>query len=177
MEPNKRNIIIGAVIAVIVVVGLAWWGFGSDTSPLSSLLKTGGGGKATVAEPTYNGVPVKDLYNPTIPKNAVVSESKAVAPAGPDPILTNKSRTYDLKATKSGFSPNSLTVGEFDTVQLDFTAVDNNYSLTIPYLGINFAATAKGETKRLVFTPTLSGTFTIEAGSIKGSLIIIPYKK
>ena len=172
MEPNKRNIIIG-VVAVVVVIGLASWGF-SGKMPLS---KTGGGGSPAVAEPTYNGVLVKDLYNPAVPKNAVVTESKTVAPAGPDQTLTNKSRTYDLKATKSGFSPISLTVGEFDTVQIDFTAVDDNYSFSIPYLGINFAVTAKGETKRLTFTPTAVGTFTTEAGSIKGSLIVLPYKR
>lgn len=164
-----------AVIIVIVTGGVNhWWGGGSAPSAQNQ-------NAASSSEPTYQGYKVSDIYSAEVPANATTTPAASVVPASPSATLSTKNRTYALKATKSGFEPNTLTVNAFDTVTLEFTAVDGTYDLAIPYLGIQFAPVSQGTTKELIFTASGSGTFGFmcknacpASGAIQGTFISIP---
>lgn len=174
-DKKKILVVLGIVLAIIVVglvIGFAVKKIGVPAGPAASS-----------SEPMYNGRPLNELYNPEVPSNAAPTEAKQVGPASPDKSITIQSRLYDISASTQGFSPDTLTVNEYDTVRINFTAVDGAYDFSIPYLGVGFAPVPKGTTKLLVFTASGAGTFSFECGNacpasgkIKGSIIIIPYK-
>lgn len=168
------GIVAGALIIVVVVLGVSnhWWRGANQGAE---------GGNGTSTEPTYQGYKVNDIYSSEVPKDATVTPAASVVPASPSKTLSTKNRTYTLKATKSGFEPNILTVNAFDTVTLEFTAVDGSYDLAIPYLGVQFAPVQAGQTKELIFTASGSGTFAFmcknacpSSGEIKGTFTVIP---
>lgn len=121
-------------------------------------------------------------YSPEVPNDVVTTTiSKAEAPASSNPALNTKMRFYDMKAMSQGFTPSNIAVKKGDTVQIDFTAVDGDYDLNFPYLGAYFSTVKKGETKKLPFDTSLSGTFIFEcksscpaSGRIQGTLIVLP---
>ena len=180
--PFSKWILLGivaafAVIAVVVVGGVNhWWKNGG-----APVVQQNQQNEASSSGATYQGYQVKDIYSASVPQDATVTPAQSVTPASPSKTLPTKNRTYTLKATKSGFEPNALTVNAFDTVTLEFTAADGTYDLAIPYLGVSFAPVVQGTTKELVFTASGSGTFAFmcknacpASGAIQGSLTVIP---
>jgi len=132
-------------------------------------------------EPMYNGVPVSDVYKTEVPKNATVTEAQTVVPASEDKTLTTSARTIVMKISKNGFDPSTITVNQWDRVELVFSPQDADYDLSIPYLGSHFFTVKKGEQKKIAFELPTSGTFAFEcldacpaSGKIKGEIVVIP---
>ena len=120
-------------------------------------------------------------YTSSVPEDATVTQGKMEAPASANDALDTKLRFYDIKASKNGFEPNTITVNSGDSVELNLTAVDGDYDVDFAYLGAYFPVVKKGETKKLPLSTNLSGTFTFQCkdfcplgGVIKGSLIVLP---
>ncbi len=179
---NKRqNIIVGVLVVVVVLVIALGMQFGDEEG--GGIFQRGEGTPADEsAKPTYEGRPLEEVYESEVPRGATVQDedAKFVVPASPNPALDTKARRFDIKATKDGFEPDEIVVNQWDRVELDFTAVDGKYDLSIPYLGSYFFPAKQGETKLFTFTVPTSGTFTFEcrdycpAGSIiKGTLVVL----
>jgi heme/copper-type cytochrome/quinol oxidase subunit 2 len=86
-----------------------------------------------------------------------------------------------LSAARSGFNPSSITVNKGDTLNIDFTAVDDDYDFDILYMAFYYPKVFKGTTKKLIFDAATPGTFAFSCrdycpsgGQIKGQLIVLP---
>ncbi len=178
-QAKKRPLWLWLLVpAAAIILVVVWYFAFYKTAPPTSVSEA-----HSTTTPMYAGQKVADIYSAAIPTNATVTQAISVVPASPDSSLLTKNRTYKISASASGFDPSSFTVNAFDTVTLDFTAVDGNYDLSIPYLGIYFYPVQKGQMKELILTPTDSGVFTFEcrdycpkSGTIKGTLTVIPQK-
>lgn len=74
------------------------------------------------------------------------------------PGAESKVRTFEITAQKNAFSSQKIIVGEGDIVKIRFTALDNQYDLFFPALGVKTQA-KKGETKFIEFQAVSSGSF------------------
>ena len=173
---TKRQIIILLALGVFVILVVLFSVFGRE-------LKTKFLGDSDVSEGDLEKMLEKsgNSYVPQIPKDAELSVPKLESPASTNKDSETKALFFDLKAARDGFNPPKITVNKGDNLQIDFTAVDGDYDLDIPYLGVYFAAVKKGTTKRLPFDTSLSGTFVFECrdycppgGTIEGELIVLP---
>lgn len=96
------------------------------------------------------------------------------------PGSKNKMRSFDITAEKTAFSINKIIVNQNDIVRIQFTALDKNYDLTLPALGIS-QKVQKGERKTVEFQAIADGTFVFSClscdgskESMKGVLIVVP---
>ncbi|KKU91714.1 MAG: hypothetical protein UY23_C0001G0320 [Candidatus Jorgensenbacteria bacterium GW2011_GWA1_48_11] len=175
---TRKQIVILAALGVFVILVLAL-GFLTNRggvlpngySPENSL--------PGVLNPSATGT--AGVYSSEVSKDAVLTVPKNEAPASANPNLDTQIKFFDMKAAKTGFTPDSITVNKGDNLQIDFTAVDGDYDLNIPYLGAYFSAVKRGATKRLIFDTSLPGTFLFECrdhcpsgGKIQGMLIVLP---
>lgn len=174
---TKKKLVALVVLAVFVLLGVVLG--------MVAKQKTISGGDALEVRPEPKSgtiaIPFEDYYSPSFPKEAVLTPTKKEAPASANGGLDTKSRFFDLSATRSGFSPEIITVKAGDTVYIDFVAIDEDYDLDIPYLGNYFTRVEKGKTKQLPFDVRTSGTFVFQcrdycpsSGPIKGSLVVLP---
>lgn len=176
---SKKQIVVlislGLFVVVVVIVGIISKG--------RYFVSLGPSGEVGEPEDVFSKeiTGSNELFTPAVPENAKLSEPKLEAPASANPSLETKQRFFDLKATKDGFEPPSFTVNKGDTIQIDFTAVDADYDLDIPYLGVYFKVVKKGEGRRLPFSASTPGTFLFQcrdycpaSGPIKGQLIVLP---
>ena len=160
--------VVGAVLAVALLGGKK--PDGVSAVPAES-------GTSTISEQAR----VAKTYSPKIPVGATLSVAKAETPASNNPNSDAKIKFFDLRASKSGFSVPAFVVTQGDSLSIDFTAVDGDYDLDIPYLGAYFSAVKQGETKKLPIDTSAVGTFVIEcrshcpaSGQIKTSLVVLP---
>lgn len=172
---TKRQIIILSALGIFVVLVVLFGIFGKNLRPFF--------GEGNISEEEVEKMLDESgkSYIPEVPRGAEVSEAKLEAPASTNKDSDAKSLFFDIKATRDGFNPSSITVNKGDNVQIDFMAVDSDYDLDIPYLGVYFAVVKKGMTKRLPFDTNLPGTFLFtcrdycpSSGTIKGELIVLP---
>jgi len=178
---TKKQIIILSTLGVFVVLLIAWgifWRTGNEfVNPI-------GGGAYSPAGGAPGGATAPGevpAYSATVPEDATASVPVKSAPASANSSLGTKLLFFDLKATKSGFQPNSFTVHKGDSLHISFTAVDGDYDLNFPYLGAYFSTVQKGATRDLPFDTSVPGTFAFEcrdacppSGKIQGSLIVLP---
>jgi len=132
-------------------------------------------------EQMFNGKPAKDVFTTEVPQNAQLTKTELIVPASADKTLTTSARTIVMKVSQNGFDPASITVNQWDRVELVFSPQDGNYDFSIPYLGTHFFAVKKGEQKTIAFEMPSSGTFTFEcldacpaSGKIKGEIVVLP---
>lgn len=178
-QGKKKQLWVWVVVLVVVVLAVVVWyfSFGRFAPNPSSVSSSG------TATDTYQGYKIADIYSASVPASAAPTPAQSVVAATPNPSLPIKNRTYNMSASASGFNPSSITVNAFDTITLEFTAVDGTYDFSIPYLGAYFYPVQKGQTKELILTASGAGTFTFQCrdycppgGAIKGTLTVIPQK-
>lgn len=163
--------IAGAIILALVIYGVFFIG---EKKPIVTTEEE----QKTLVEKQLEA----QKYTPEIPEGVTTTTpAKSEAPASSNPQLDTKIRFFDLKATSGGFAPNSIVVKKGDGLNVDFTAVDGDYDLDIPYLGAYFSKVSRGTTKNLPFDTSLTGTFIWEcrdfcprSGKIQGTLIVLP---
>ena len=173
---NRKQVLVLVTLVVFVVLGIMAGIFARGK-------KLEGGIIAYPNSPKEGGeVSSSQLYySSEVPRNAVLTPTKNEAPASANSELDSKARFFDMNASRSGFSPSTITVNKGDTLYIDFTATDGAYDLDIPYLGAYFTKVDQSKTKRLPFDVSLSGTFVFECrdycprgGAIQGSLVVLP---
>ncbi len=173
---DKKHLYIIIAMALVVGAGIVF-AFLSREKP--GAVGTAPAGNGT---PSSEQAKIAQTYSPNIPAGATPSVAKAEAPANSNPNSDAKIKFFDLQATKSGFSIPQIVVTQNDSLSVNFTAVDGDYDLDIPYLGAYFSVVKKGETKKFPIDTSTVGTFVMEcrdycpSGQIKGSLVVLPRK-
>mgnify|MGYP001572142523 CR=1 FL=1 len=190
---NKRNIIIG-VVAVVVVVGLVWWGLSNQGGQTGT--GTGGGpgtaGKAVAPKGQDAMRPENADALQTVQGGTREVVQTKIATPGEGASSTNKDvavpttvvqtgpsafRHFDISASGNKYSPNTIVVNEGDVIDLNFTAVDGKYDLFFPDFGI-YKAAAKGETVKLQFQGNPYGEYkfyckdSCGGAKVEGKLIV-----
>lgn len=177
---SRKQIIIlaslGGFVVLVVVFGLL-----SRSGVISGIPLLPGMGGEEIPGEVPGGSPEEVLFTSEVPEDAVPTPPKTETPASTNPDLGTKILGFDLRASRGGFSPSSIVVNHGDTLVIDFTAVDDDYDLDIPYLGVYFPAVSEGSTKKLPLDTSLPGTFTFQCrnscpltGVIRGELIVLP---
>ncbi|MGC9611145.1 MAG: hypothetical protein ABSE68_02930 [Minisyncoccia bacterium] len=173
-------------IAIVVAFALVVLGGGV----IGFIFRNGGGNGNIVGNNPSNGSVSTSSgngqnpdYSSDIPKGAALSVPINSAPANSNPGSAAEIKFFDLRATRNGFSVPMLVVSQRDSLSVNFTAVDGDYDLDIPYLGAYFSVVKKGETKKLPIDTSTAGTFIMEcrdycpsSGQIKSSLVVLPRK-
>ena len=109
--------------------------------------------------------------------NAELSESAVEAPAAPG--AEEKFGAFNMTVSSAGFSPNEITVGKGDVVQIRLTAEGGDYDFSMPYTG-HYVVVPEGETKQITFGINTVGTYAFmcrdycHGKTISGSLIVLP---
>lgn len=169
-------VVLGLFIVAVVVVGILT-GSGKILFLGSSEV-----GEGQEKESVSGFVPEEQaqipVFTPEVPEDAQLSEPKSEAPASQN--SESKFGIYTLEASKSGFSPSTITVKSGDTVQIRMRALDGNYDFSLPYLGL-YRRVNQGEEGNITFDAINSGTFAFMCRDhcpvgkkIQGELIVLP---
>jgi len=171
---SRRQLIILVAAALIVVAGIV-------TGIIA--IKNGGfnapGEKEEGPEVTIPGAGGEEIpvFSSETPVNAELSESAVEAPAAPG--AEEKFSAFNMTVSSAGFSPNEITVGKGDVVQIRLTAEGGDYDFSMPYTG-HYVVVPEGETKQITFGINTVGTYAFmcrdycHGKTISGSLIVLP---
>jgi hypothetical protein len=172
MDKSKIWMLEGAAIGVAVVLTIIFISRG--VQPNSEKINT------QDSVNTDSSSPKEIKYSAEVPKDATPTTAISEVSASDNPGVESKVKKFDLKATKNGFVPSSITVESGDEIQLNFSAVDSDTDLDLPYLGAYFRPVLKGESRVFPIGTGLVGTFIFSCRDfcpggkkIEGSLIVI----
>ena len=179
MDEKKKKIIIEVVVGVVVLAVIV-------VIVVFALRGSGGAGsKATQSpnQPQTSGAPLNKLASSTastvtsvpagtsVPnKGATSTPSNVAVPVvqGPgSPSGDVSYRSFNISIDGGAYSPSTVIVKVGDTVNLELTAVDANYSFTQPNYNFNDPI-AKGKTQTVQFQALQVGNFTFYCASCGG---------
>ena len=167
MTRNQILIIVGLIVFLLIVVAIGVWSNKNvQTAP------------GTMTGPSeLPQVATSTAYTPEVPKNVTVTVPTASAPAAPD--SSAQLGIFNVTIDKTGFHPSSLVVKDGNIVQIKATSLDGDYDFYIPKKEM-YQMIKKGETKPLMFTANMVGTFLFECRDycpggqqIQGTLITV----
>ena len=101
-------------------------------------------------------VPVMNDKTLTADQQKIIAIPTLVTPAAPG--AASSLRNFDIKAEGGKFTPSQIVGKMGDTMMVNFTAVDKDYSIVFPSYNMRQVA-KKGETKTLGFHAGESGNF------------------
>lgn len=169
MTRNQILIIVGLIVFLLIVVAIGVWSNRNVQTAPGTMTGAGGVGELPAATST--------AYTPEVPKNAVATVPTASAPAAPD--SSAELGIFNVSIDKTGFHPSSLVVKNGNVVQIKATSLDGDYDFYIPKKEM-YQMIKKGETKPLMFTANMVGTFLFECRDycpggqqIQGTLITV----
>ncbi len=117
-------------------------------------------------------------YTSDVPKDAQLDEPETEVPAAPGTDETLG--IFNIKVSKDGYEPSTLTVKKGNLIQINLTAVDGDFDFSMPYKSL-YQFVKKGETKQVSFGVKTSGTYNFMCRDycpgnkvIEGKLIVIP---
>lgn len=132
----------------------------------------------------YKAEVPKDIVIPTMNDKTLTPEQKkeiaiptVVTPAAPG--AQSSFRNFEIRAEGGKFTPSKIIGKVGDTMVVNFTAVDQAYSINFPSYSMRQVAN-KGETKVLGFHAGESGSFKYfcdvcgENTTASGTLVIVP---
>lgn len=172
MSNTKKIVGVVIIVVVIAIVAVVWYehpiSVPAPGAPGSSgTASTNPVASITPSSTTRTAVPA----NVTVPNKGATSTSSGVAvPAVQsvgDPAGNVQYRSFSINIQSNAFVPDTVIVNQGDTVDLEITAVDANYSFTQPDYGFN-APIAKGKTQRIQFQALQSGNFLFYCSSCGG---------
>lgn len=170
---NTRDLaLIGVLLIVIAGIVVAGFMFQSKDGTLLP---------AATPQGEDSELPLPDVipaFTPEIPKDAVLTTPSVDIP--PDPGDTKRQGIFSVQATRDGYSPHTLTVGQGNIVTLQFSSADAQYDMYSESFGF-YVTAPKGETKEISFKAGTVGSFLFECRDfcpggkkIQGQLIVIP---
>lgn len=139
MHNKKQTLIIFAVALAVVIVAVVLLTAGKNNQPATSG-ETASASTTPSAEPTFKTLSAKEAstYEITKPTEKAPTPPKYTGPA---------INVYEIKASKDGFSPDTLVIENTGPVQIKFMAVDGNYDLSFALpIGAYIAASQGGST-------------------------------
>ncbi len=174
MSENNKKILIGGLVVLVIVVLVAWY-FGKG----SGVSYKAGGGAAGVGAPGTGGTaggPVQSATRQSVSSNVTVPDAtstvssnvaapKIVTQAAPG--STSKFRSFSLSVTGGKFIPDTVIVNAGDTVHLNITATDKDYDFYQPDYGLS-TALPKGVAKVVEFQATSQDKYTFYCQSCGG---------
>jgi len=174
---NKKQILTLTVLAVLIVVVVVLGLFmdlekesirPSDPSATSTEVSD---------EPDLGGIPD---FTEEVDESVEETEPDEVIEVVTDPEKNESLGGYTVSASRSGYSPDVLTVVAGNIVRLTLRSEDGKYDLAIPAMSIYISA-PEGEEKQTSFRVNQSGTFRFECqdfcprgGEIYGRFIVKP---
>ncbi len=178
MNRKQKFILIFSIVLIAVAITLA------------VSLNFGGGGvkPGDEAGPSATGTETGDVSEPggipefteEVDRRAEETEADEVIDVVTDSEKDEKLGGYTITASRSGYSPDVLTVVQGNIVRLTLKAEDAKYDLVIPAMSVRLSA-PEGEKKQTSFRVPQSGTFRFECqdfcpsgGPIYGQLIVKP---
>ncbi len=120
-------------------------------------------------------VPTMNDQTLTVEQKKEIAVPTLVVPSAPGAV--SSLRNFDIRAEGGKFTPSKIIGKSGDTMMINFTAVDNDYSIVFPSYNMRQVA-KKGETKVLGFHAGETGNFTYycdvcgENTTASGTLII-----
>ena len=164
------------VIVIIAVVSIGFGILSKSITPRRDGEPTSGTGFATrQPAPATVVVPDKETEVP-----AYVAKPKSVSPAALG--VEAKLRIFEITATATVFTPDTVVVNQGDVVRIKVTALDGDYDLDQPDYGFS-QSIRNGEVKPLEFQASAAGVFKFFCPSCGGptkgplgSLIVVPKK-
>lgn len=171
---SKKDLALIVVLAVIIV-GIIVAGIISRTEQKEEGATLEGAGVETETATGEKQIPI---FTPEVPKDAVLTPPKV--DIKPDSGTTKRQGFYEIKATKDGYVPNSLTVGQGNIVTIDFTSEGTQYDMFSESFGF-YVTAPRNDTKQISFKAGTVGTFLFECKDfcpsgkkIQGQMIVIP---
>lgn len=167
---SKKNLLIFGFVVVIFLAAIFWFWMSSRNTPI---LKEGD----IVSLPAQEPAKVQE-YNSATPKNPDITKPVIELPASTNADITLS--VFNISISQNGFSPKTITTKSGHDININITAVDGDYDMTIPYMGTRVIV-KKGETKQMHFLATTPGTFLYQCENycpfgqrIEGTLIVTP---
>ena len=145
---NKKTIaVIAAAVLIVLIAGIAAYReglFQKKTSPSG--------------ETSAVGAP--ETYSSEVPKNIELTKPALENLINPALDSGSKIRTFEINASKDGYSLTEIAVNLGDQVGIAVTAVDGDYDFDLPNIGA-YQIVKKGERKWAAnFVALRSGTYT-----------------
>jgi heme/copper-type cytochrome/quinol oxidase subunit 2 len=166
---RKKKVIIYAVVALVVIAGLAYFLVGSTGKPGTVYQQPGDSTTTTTGTPksTTHASVSADTKIPGVgdQTSGGVGAPITVVPAAPG--ITALARSFDISVQNDKFTPSTVTVLVGDTVNISITAVDKDYDFTQPDYGLS-SPLPKGVKKLILFQGTSSGKYTFFCKSCGG---------
>lgn len=180
VEPvgNKKTVLIsiGVGIFVIIFITLVFF-FVFKKDEVGSGTSGNKGGVDTSAQSTST-VPTVEAVDPNT-KVPGAGENLGNGVAVPTlvteaaPGVEAKYRSFNIAVLNDRFSPDTITVYEGDTVNIDLTAQDKDYAFSLPDYGLS-SNLVKGVKKVIQFQALSAGKYKFTASSAIGYMIIVP---
>lgn len=152
-EGNKKNIVIGVVAGVLLIVVGVWFFGGKNTAEKGASVPKGPDvfrPENPKALPTIEGG-TREALKEKIETPEVGAEPKSADVAVPmsvSQIGTAAGRTFEIKGENGAFSPNTIVVNEFDIITVSLSAVDAEYSISFPDFGIYWKVEKNSSARR-----------------------------
>jgi len=159
---------VAVVAAVVVILVLRPSGAVAPVSPVSQSANV----PASVPPPMATSTTMAPVpQNVVVPnKGATETLQNVAVPQVEIPASPSSSAQYlsfNINADAGQFTPSTIIVKQNDVVDIEFTAVDQNYDFTQPDYGF-YAQISRGQTKKLEFSPSVVGKFTFYCSSCGG---------
>ena len=176
MNKKQTFLIIGALLILLLLALIFKVNYGKKSLPNNNEGQTATTSTDTQITTDLNSssTPISgDKYKTEVPKNIIIpvvndktlteEQKKIIAvPSIVEPATPGNSssfRSFDIKAEGGKFTPSQIAGKVGDTMVVNFTAVDRDYSISFPSYNMRQIA-KKGETKALGFHAGESGSFT-----------------
>lgn len=173
---QKLTIVFSVIlIAALVVLGIFLFPEGPEVGPGEEV-----GPYATSTEGGISGEGGVPEYTEEVDKRAEETKPEEVIEIVTNPERDESLGGYTITASRSGYSPEVLTVVQGNIVRLTFKSEGSKYDLFVPAMSVYLSAPEGGE-KQTSFRVPQSGTFRFECrdfcpsgGKIYGQLIVKP---
>lgn len=180
-EGNKKNIVFGVVLGVVLVVAGVWFFGGKNAAEKSGSAPKGPDifrPENPKALPTIEGGTRETLKEKIeTPEAGATPKSTDVAvPVNVSQIGTAAGRTFEIKGENGAFSPNTIVVNELDIITVNLSAVDDAYSISFPDFGV-YLKVEKGASARRQFQAYPFGEYVFSCSDVcktpvSGKLIV-----
>lgn len=92
-----------------------------------------------------------------------------LAPCGAGVAAAREKRRFEVTASRYAFAPARIEVGQGDVVELVLRSADTDHGLAIKAYAVKVKVPKGGETVRVSFVASRSGTFPVECSEYCGS--------
>ncbi len=179
MEPNTNNKIIAGAVGILVIAGIVWAVSsmnprGTEGTPTGGVGQTEVKGEdafrpenekalATVEGGTRETI-ATSIPTPGVGETAASPDIAIPITATPVGLGTFNLRIFEMKGEGGKFVPSTIVVNAGDVVQVKFTAVDADYTVSISDFGVS-KLIKKGTTANVDFQPYDFGQYKMTCAS------------